>query len=238
MARKSTRRFYTSATIEPSGDVYAVLLDGRAAKTPAGAALAVPNQALARAIAEEWEGAGDPIDLDELPLTRLAATAIDLGARDRDRWAEEILNYLKSDLICYRAQEPQALIMRQEVIWSPYREWAKQALGADLPLASGLVAVEQPAEALAGARKRVSSMDDWSLLGLRTASGIAGSAVLGFALEARAFRPRDIFAASRLDERFQAERWGADDEATAREARLEREFMTVARWFELLAEKR
>ncbi len=232
--RRRFKRFYSKATLEPGAR--AVVLDGRPAKTLAGAALAAPSIALAAAIAAEWEGAGETIDIDALPLTRLAMTAIDLGPRDRHQWAEEVIGYLKSDHLCYRAEEPAALVARQEETWSRYLDWAREALGAELRLATGIVAVVQEEAALAGARRRLSAMDDWSLIGVRTAAGVTGSAILGLALEARAFPPGDLFAASRIDERFQTERWGEDAEAKAREAALERDFMALARWFALLAE--
>lgn len=236
--RKRIRKFYKSVTVEPRGGAQAILLDERPAKTPAGAALAAPSRALAEAIAAEWESAGDMVDFETMALTRFAMTAIDLGARDRDQWAEEIVGYLKADLLCYRADGPAALVARQGEAWPAYLDWTRKALGVDLRVTTGLVAIEQAEDALALARRRVAAMEPWTLIGVRTAAGIAGSGVLALALEARAFPPGGIFAAARLDERFQAERWGEDAEAAAREAALEREFMALARWFEILAEYR
>ncbi|MGE0409673.1 MAG: ATP12 family chaperone protein [Amphiplicatus sp.] len=232
--KRRIKKFYQDVGVAERSGAFLLLLDGREAKTPAGAGLAAPRRALAEAIAAEWAGEGECVDFDDMALTRLAATAIDLGPRDRERWAKEIVDYLGSDLLCYRAEEPAALVIRQEERWAPFLAWARGALGAPLCVTTGLVAVAQPEAALAAARARADAMEDWTLIGARTATGLAGSAVLGLALEEGAFPAEEIFAASRLDERFQAERWGVDDEAREHERRLEDDFLAVARFLNLL----
>jgi chaperone required for assembly of F1-ATPase len=228
------KKFYKAVSVEHRHGRHAILLDGKAAKTPAHAELALPTRALADAVADEWRGEGEMVDFDTLALTRLAATAIDLGPRESERWIENIVAYLKSDLLCYRAGEPSALVQRQEEVWSPYVAWAERALGVPLCITVGVGHVPQPDEAVARAEDRLAAMGVWSLIGTKSAADIAGSAILGLALEARAFSPEEIFAASRLDERYQQERWGVDDMAKHREGRLEAEFHAVDRWFRLL----
>lgn len=234
MTARRVKKFYKSVSVEPRDGAYAILLDGRPAKTPARADLAVPTKALAEALAEEWRGDGDTVDFDALALTRLATTAIDLGYREREHWIGDIVAYLKSDLLCYRAAEPAALVKLQRDVWTPYLSWAEEALGARIAVTTGVTHVAQPDDVTKNARGRVSDMDHWTLIGVKTATELAGSAVLALALEAGAFPAPDIFEASRLDERFQAERWGVDAEAAAREARLERDFLAVANWLALM----
>lgn len=234
MTARRVKKFYKSVSVEPRVGVFAILLDGRPAKTPARADLAVSTKALAEAIAEEWRGEGDTVDFNALALTRLATTAIDLGPRERERWIDDIVAYLKSDLLCYRASEPAALVKRQHDVWTPYLSWVDEVLGARLNVTVGITHIAQLSDVTKNAKSRVSEMDHWTLIGVKTATEIAGSAVLALALEARAFPAADIFEAARLDEHFQAERWGVDDEAAAREARLERDFLAVASWLALL----
>lgn len=234
MIARRVKKFYKTVSVEPRGGAFSILLDGRPAKTPARADLAAPTSALAEAIADEWRGEGDSVDFSALALTRHATTAIDLGNRERNRWIEDVVAYLKSDLVCYRANEPAALAGRQNETWSPYLAWAEQALGAALCVTAGVAPVAQAEGAVRGARERLSAMNDWALIAVKTATEITGSAVLAFALEARAFPAAEIFSASRLDERFQSERWGVDEEAAAREARLHADFLSVAKWLDLL----
>lgn len=234
MTGRRVKKFYATVSVEPRGSVFAILLDGKPAKTPARADLAVPSRALADAMAQEWRGEGDTVDFDALGLTRLATTAIDLGERDRERWIDDVVGYLKSDLLCYRAEEPDALVQCQATAWTPYLDWAERTLQAPLRVTSGVTHIPQDESVTRAARERLSALDSWRIIGGKSATEITGSAVLALALEARAFPAKEIFSASRLDETFQAERWGVDAEAAQREARLERAFLAVDRWFALL----
>lgn len=229
------RKFYATVEAEERDGAFAVLLDGRPARTPARAPLALPGRELCEAVADEWRGEGDFVDFDAMMLTRLASTAIDLAPAQRGQWREEVLSLLGSDLLAYRAEAPEKLIQRQTSTWTPFIDWAESAFGARLRTTTGLARIEQPEALLAAAGAHLSAMDDWALIGVKTAAAIAGSSVLGLALQTGAFPAKEIFDASRLDERFQAERWGSDPEAAAREARIEADFMAVANWLELLS---
>lgn len=233
-APRRIRKFYKAVCVEETADGHALLLDGRAAKTPARAPLVLPNAALAEAVAEEWRVDAEALDPGAMALTRLASTAIDLSGRDRARWTDDILNYLQTDLLCYRAGEPAALVERQRAAWDPLLDWAAGELGARLAVTSGVAAITQSEAVLAPARRRLEAMDAWRIAGLAAAVPLAGSAVIGLALAARAFPAAALFDASRIDERFQAKRWGADEEAAARERCLEAAFLAVDRWFDLL----
>ena len=87
------KRFYKSAdAAEREGGAFAVLLDGRQVKTPAGKPLAVPARGLAEAIAAEWNAQGETIVPASLPLTKLANTAIDAVAERKGEVVEDIIN--------------------------------------------------------------------------------------------------------------------------------------------------
>ena len=232
-AFSARRRAFRTAAAAPSAGGFALLLDDKPAKTRGGAPLTVPTQTLGAAIADEWRSAGEKIDFAKMPLTRLAATAID-RAHEAPQWAEETLAFARTDLLSYRAVEPAALVALQERAWSPFLAWAADAIGACLVVTSGVIAVAQPDAALAAISQRLAEFDTWRLLGVRRAAELSGSAALALALERRLFPADEIFAASRLDERFQAEKWGVDDEAAARERRIEMDFMAAARWLVLL----
>jgi chaperone required for assembly of F1-ATPase len=229
------KRFYQEARAEARADGVAVLLDGKPLLTPARRILLAPTEALGTALAAEWARAGDRIDIADLALTRLSMTAQDHGDASRAPWTDEIMKFAGSDLLCYRAAEPDALIRRQEQAWSPFLRWTEAALGARFRATTGIAAIAQPEPALAAVGARLAALNGWRLLGVRRATEISGSAILALALEAGAFPPAEIVAAARLDETFQAERWGVDAEAAAREARIRRDFFDAARFLELLA---
>lgn len=234
--RASLKRFYKESTVGSlDGGLYGVLLDGRPAKTPKRAVIAAPTRLLAAAIADEWAGAGENIIVSDLRLTRLAATAIDLGAEQAGAWRDDLARYASSDLLCYRASGPDALRRRQRELWDPYVDWARSALGAPFVTTEGVVAIAQPRVAIDAIRRAAGTLDSWRLIAVKTASEIAGSAILALALERRAFAADAIFEAAQLDETYQAAIWGRDSEAEARAARLKYDFDAAAVFLRLLA---
>jgi chaperone required for assembly of F1-ATPase len=224
------KRFYARAT----SDGARLLLDGKPAKTRSGNTLSAPTPALAAAIAEEWDTQGERIDLAAMPLTKHASTAIDLAECDGAQWRGAILVYAVADLLCYRAEAPEALAQRQAQAWDPVLDWAREALGVGLVATRGVNHVGQPAIAVRAAERALKEADAHALVALRTAADATGSAVIALALWKQAFDAAQLFAASRVDEDFQSERWGVDAEAAARAESLRAEFMAAARYLDLL----
>ena len=231
---EAPKRFYKMAEVTRSDDGgFAIALDGRAAKTPKRLPLATPYETLANAVAEEWNIVENVIDTSHMPLTKLLSTLIDLGEFERSAWTQEILNFLQSDLLCYRASEPATLVERQDEIWNPFADaWATR-FGAKLNTTTGVMAVKQSDEAVAAAAEYLDTLSVEQLLAAKAATELAGSAVLAMALVEAPERCEEIFAASRLDEHFQEERWGSDAEAKAREANLKRDFKAAAAFIQL-----
>jgi chaperone required for assembly of F1-ATPase len=215
------QRFYKEAGIAPFGAGFALTLDGRVAKTPAKSDLLLPNAALAEALAAEWRAQGETIDFAAMPLTRLAFTAIDGVARDPAAVIDAIAKYAETDLVCYRAAEPAALAGAQAAAWDPILDFAAVQLGARFFCAEGLVFVAQPAEARAAVRARIAAIGadaaaPFLLAALSVMTALTGSVLIALALAEGALGLEQAWAAAHVDEDFQIQRWGADDEATAR----------------------
>jgi len=225
------KRFYKDASVAGEGGAFRVLLDGKPVKTPSRDVLAVPTRALADAIADEWRAQAEAIDPKAMPLTGLAMAAIDGVAAER---AAQALAFAKSDLLCYRAGEPVELVSRQASAWDPLLDWVAGRHGAQLSVATGIMFVDQPAEALAALERAVAGLGPFHLMGLHSAAAITGSLVLALALAEGRVSGADAFAASRIDEAFQAGKWGADAEATAREAHIEAELAAAGRFLRSL----
>lgn len=230
------KRFYRDVSVaaDEKGQ-FAVVLDGRTAKTPKRAPLAMPTAALADAVASEWSNAGDVIRLDDLRLTRLAATAIDLGAEKGEVWRAALAQFAKSDLLCYRAHAPATLVRLQSDAWDPMLAWARAELGAALIVTTGVIAIDQPPEAIRAISRAAEAFDAWRLIAVKSAAETTGSALLALALARAAFSSDAIFAASCIDEDHQASLWGRDAEAEARAARLRLDFEAASRFLRLLA---
>lgn len=234
--RPLPKKFYTSAGIAVREDGgFQVLLDGRPLRTPDKQPLASPVEALANAIAAEWDAQEEVIDPHKMPLTRLAHVAIDRIGAAREAVAGEVARYASTDLICYRSEEPD-LAARQASVWDPYVKWAETALDAPLVLTEGVVPVDQPEASIQAIRNRALALDDWRLTGLVSAIPVLGSAVLGFALLEAEATGEDVFTASRLDEDAQAERWGEDAEAVEAAENYRRDLLAVEVLFRALDE--
>lgn len=228
------KRFYKQASVAEDGQGFAILLDGRAIKTPAKTALAVPTQALAEAIAAEWDAQGETLDLQNMTLTRLANVAIDRTPDTREELAEELSRYAGTDVTCYRAESPAELQTRQDAAWTPWREWAGKELGVVLVPVTGLMASPQPEASLQAVRAHAIALDDFRLTALTWGCSLLGSAVLALAVEQGVLTAEAALSASCVDEDWQIEQWGADEEAMAVRARRARDADALQLWFEAL----
>ncbi len=207
------RRFYRQVTAMEAIGQWQVQLDGRPLKTPAKLDLGLPSSKLAEAVAAEWEAQADHIDPASMPLTRLANVAIDRTPSVRAELADEVAKYTETDLVCHLAESPSALRERQEASWRPLREWAGKTLDIVLVPVEGIIASPQPEASLQAARAHALSLGDFRLTGLAWACGLYGSAVLALAVERGHITADDAFRASRIDEDWQTEQWGEDEEA-------------------------
>ncbi len=226
------KRFYKTVSISIEDNGHAVLLDGRAIKTPKRAPLAVPTQALAEAIAEEWRAQGDEIIPATMPLTKLANTAIDRVPGRAREVVDAIMAYL-NDLLCYRATAPADLAARQSAEWDPLLDWAAERYGARLSIQSGITHFAQPEETAAALRQAVERHDLFTLAALHNAATILHSLVLALALAEGRLTADEAFALSQLDERYQAEHWGEDAEAIERASTIAAELAAVERFMRL-----
>lgn len=228
------KRLYDAVSFRAETDRYVILLDERTAQTPKQNPLSSPSEKLARAVAEEWDSQQSTINRSSMPLTGILSAAIDGGETALSECRQDIINYLGSDLLCYRADAPRALVSRQAERWDPFIHWFNEAFDQTLIVTTGIVAVQQSDATLRAVNNALIHKTPETLHALRIATALSGSAVLALALWKSAFDKNEIFNASRVDEQFQAERWGADEEASLREDRLRQEFLSIAQFITLL----
>ena len=227
------RRFYAAVDVAPAeGGAFAVRLDGRAPRSPAGHRLALPTRALAGMVAEEWAAQGENIIPDSMLATRLAWTA--LAMREpaaRAAAVDRVAAFAGADVLCYFADGPGDLVERQERRWGPMIEWADTALGATFHRAQGVVHQPQPDATIARIRALAEIDDDFALAGVMAAAALFGSAILALALRRAQLTADAAFALSRLDEAYQEEKWGIDSEAAIRSEAMAAEAAMLQRWF-------
>jgi chaperone required for assembly of F1-ATPase len=210
------KRFYENATVGKRVP-HSLLLDNRVVKTPAGNTLAAPTGSLAESIAAEWNAQGERIDPATMPLTKLANTILDGVAPNPQPVAEDIVKYLGSDLLCYRADAPEGLVAAQAQHWDPLLAWARETHGARFILSEGVMFVAQPEAALDAIRAAIPS-DPWRLGAVHLITTLTGSALIALAVAAREIDVEAAWAAANVDEDWNMKLWGRDELALARRA--------------------
>lgn len=235
MLKPGMKRFYKTAAIENAdNDSHRILLDGRSVRSPMSNSLELPTKALAQAVADEWLDQKDDILPATMPMTQLAFTALDRVATERTAIIDSIAKFGESDLLCYRADHPADLVMRQNQSWDPLIDWADETYDAKLTVTSGIVPVVQPVPAMHALRDAIDELEDFRLTALAAAVQASGSLIIGLALIEGHVDGDQAVAASQLDEAYQGEMWGEDKEAVDRLRGLQQEIADAERFLSLL----
>lgn len=228
------KRFWKHVSFAEESEGWSIRLDERPVKTPARVPLNLPTKALAEAIGAEWSGIEGEIDPRAMPLTGFANAAIDRVAPDRQTFADGIAKYAEADLACYRAEGPRGLVSRQEEEWDKLLAWARRRFDVDFTTTTGLMHVDQSPATVERLSHAVSTLDSFRLSALQSLVTIGGSLVAALAVQEEAISPDEAWNAVSLDDRWQIEQWGADEEAEAALENRRRDFLAAARFLDLL----
>jgi chaperone required for assembly of F1-ATPase len=227
------RRFWTTAGIAVVQGGFGVTLDGKPVRTPRKAPLVLPSEGLARAVADEWQAVEDKVDPATMPFTRLANSAIDTVTPQFAAVADMLAEYGGSDLICYRADQPQGLVMRQAEGWDPLLDWAATALAARLRTVSGVMHQPQPEASLLALRTAVRALSPFQLAACHDLVALSGSLVIALAVTRHRLSAEAAWNLGRIDESWQIEAWGEDEEAAEIAALKRADFLRADRFFAL-----
>lgn len=233
MSEWRPKRFWSEARAAEVEGGWTVHLDGRPVRTPAKAPLTVPTLGLAEAIAAEWAAQGEYLRPETMPLTRTANSAIDRLGQIAPAVVEDLAGFGASDLICYRSEGPMELVARQAADWDPLVDWAA-GQGAPLVVTTGIVPVAQPAASLDRLRARVAALDPFRLAAFHDLVALSGSLVIALAVLDGWLPAEAGWRASRIDEDWQREQWGPDEEADAVAERRHAAFLEAARFLQRL----
>lgn len=213
MSGWARKRVWKETTVSKTPDGFEVMLDGRPIRTPSKSALVLPTQAMAEMIAAEWEAQEDIIDPTTMPATRMANSTIDKVVPQRAEVEAHLAGYGETDLLCYRATGPDGLVARQAELWDPLLNWVAEVHGARLSVTQGVIPTPQSAESLKALAEPMARFSTFELTGFHDLVTLSGSLVLGYAAAASKEKPESLWEASRVDELWQIEQWGRDEEA-------------------------
>lgn len=228
------KRFWKDVTAEPDEGGWAIFLDSRPVRTPARTPLILPTAALAEAVADEWRSIEGDLDPRAMSLTGLANAAIDRVAPEREAFALGLARYAEADLACYRAEGPRGLVERQEESWDPLLAWARRRYDVDFATTCGIVHVEQPQATVERLSHALAALDAFHLAGLSPLVTIGGSLVAALAVLEKAMPADRVWDLITVDERWQLDQWGADEEAEKALENRHGDFMAAAHFLDLL----
>ncbi|MFK7940028.1 MAG: ATP12 family chaperone protein [Roseovarius sp.] len=233
MSDWKAKRFWSEASAKPCDGGFTVELDGRPVKTPSKTLLVVPTQDLAQEIAAEWDAQKGEIDPLSMPFTRSSNAALDKVTHQHAEVADLLAAYGDADLICYRADSPDALIARQAQAWDPLLEWVTQTYRVQMEPVHGVMHRAQPPETLARLSQEVHDLDHFALTAFHDLVGMSGSLVIGLAALHNLHPAPILWGLSRVDEIWQEEQWGKDEEEQELVARKENDFLHAKRFYDL-----
>lgn len=233
MSDWAPKRFWKSAGAVEVDQGFSIELDGRPVKTPAKNALYVPSLELAKAIAEEWDAQDKTVLPDTMPLTRLANSTVDKVSTQHAEVANLLAEYGASDLICYRATGPDELIARQSDAWDGFLDWAKRELDIDLVVQTGVMPVDQPEPSVMRIKELTHQFDAFALTAFHELVSLSGSWVIGMFAMRESVDIETLWNAAVVDDLFQAEKWGDDDEALEMRAQKSHSFNCANRFSQL-----
>lgn len=227
------KRFWHGVTVTPCDGGFTVMLDQRRVKTPGKALLVVPTAAMAQAIAAEWQAQSGPVRPETMPCTRAANSALEKVMPQFHEVVGLLAAYGASDLLCYRAPGPLELSLRQAEAWDPMLDWAAAALNAPLLTAEGIVHVAQPAASVARLHGLIAAMTPFQIAAFHDLVSLSGSLVLAFAVTQEKLTPQQAWDLSRIDETYQSELWGVDEDAASLAETKRQAFHHAARFWAL-----
>lgn len=224
------KRFYKEVTTAEQDGGWRVMLDGRPIKSVGGRLQVAPTQALAEVLAGEWAAQGEEIDPATFLFRDMTDYAIDVVGPDRDQAIRELLPYGETDTLCYRAAPGDALRREQDLVWEPLLAAAEARHGLSFARIGGVMHQPQPAGTMARLEAILAAQDDFALAALRNLAGLAASLVIGLSALDESAAALELWTAANLEEDWQAERWGRDEEAEARREKRREAFLAAARF--------
>lgn len=228
------KRFYMDATHGGGNNAHTILLDGRSVRTPNKSLLALPTAAAATAVAAEWSAQGPVIEPHSMPLTRLSNSAIDGVAGREAEVIADMAKYAGSDLVLYRAGSPPGLVAAQGKHWDPIVAWTEHRIGARFVMAEGVMPIAQPSSTLAKFDQQLGTLTAFEAACLHVITTITGSALIALGINRHFLDVDAAWDAANVDEDFQAELWGIDEEAQHRRDNRRRDLQAAARLLTLV----
>lgn len=234
MSLASTKKFFEISGYESVDNGFAITLDGKKISTHGGAPFVVPYEGLASAVAIEWENQDANIQPDTMPLTGFCCTTLDIVADERDSIVDQLVQYAKYDLLCYRSNDSSELQSLQKICWQPLLDWVDIQYDARLLVTTGISPIKQPKDTIFKLRNVIKDFNNFYITILSSITKTSGSLVISLCIIGGHIGADDAFNASQLDEIWQRKKWGEDIEDMKRSNSLYTEILDAVRFLDLV----
>jgi len=227
------KRTWEAVEVQQNEAGFLVTLDDRPVVTPAKNLLLLPSNALATRVANEWKEQDNEIIPARMPFTRLSNSALDKVSVQFKEVADILSEFGETDLFYYRASSPAALIKKQTTAWDPFLDWLKNSMDVTVIVSSGVMFIEQDEDEMDKLKAPIYNMTPFQLAGFHEIVTISGSLIGAYAFIEKAFTVDQVWSASRIDEEWQVEQWGSDEEAMTTSEKKHHDFKIGCEFFEL-----
>ena len=209
------KKFWEKVSIKKiSSDSFCVMLDKRILKTPLKRELVLPNFNLAQEIVKEWDQDSKNINTESMIFYGLISTSLDKIIDNKNAYINDILDYIDTDLICYRAENPKELVELQKNKWDPIILLLEKYIGTKVEVFQGVLPKKQHATVHVKLNNIINQLDIFEISALHRITNITGSIFLSLCVLKKDIPKNEVFELSFLDELWQAENWGFDEETT------------------------
>ncbi len=197
-----------------SPNSFQIMLDERILQTPLKRELVLPNLNLTQEIVKEWDQDSKNINTETMIFYGLMSTSLDKIIDNRNLYINDILDYIDTDLICYRAENPKELVELQKNKWDPIILLIEKYISTKVQVFQGIVPKKQHANVHRKLNNLVNQFNIFEISALHRITNITGSILLSLCVLKKDISTNEVFKLSFLDELWQEKNWGFDKETS------------------------
>ena len=213
---------------------FEILLDKRILKTPMQKDLIFSNYKIAKETALEWDIDEKEINTENMVFYGLISTAIDKISNDKVSYIDNVLGFINTDLICYRADKPNELIDLQNSSWNPIISFIKKYIDVELKFFIGVMPSKQSLEIFNRLKTLINSFSDIEISALHRMTNLTGSIFISICILKGDVLKNEAFELSFLDELYQAKNWGVEQESLDKRDKIAKELNRIISFVELI----
>ena len=169
-------------------------------------------------------------NLNQSIYYNIFSTAKDKILVDKQKYIEEVMKYLDTDLICYWENKPEDLYTLQIDNWSKQlKKLKKEKLKFDYTI--NILPIKQTHNSKVLLKNKLNKLDDIILACLLILTKTTSSLLLSYLFITNRIKPIDLYKNTYLHEIWQSKKWGIVEEENEKR---ERDLLTFKKIYKLI----